>query len=57
MKRLIAKLEDIMVAVTFAEAGEYDVANLHSGTAVRDPNSHEGRMETLGKTITESAGK
>ena len=26
MKKLIKKLEDIMVAVTFAEAGEYDEA-------------------------------
>jgi hypothetical protein len=26
MKRLLRKFEDIMVAVTFAEAGEYDEA-------------------------------
>ena len=26
MKRLLKKFEDIMVAVTFAEAGEYDEA-------------------------------
>jgi hypothetical protein len=26
MKKLMKKLEDIMVAVTFAEAGEYDEA-------------------------------
>jgi hypothetical protein len=33
MKRLMKKLEDIMVAITFAEAGEYDVAaeNMENG--------------------------
>lgn len=31
MKKLIKKLEDIMVAVTFAEAGEYDEARKYSG--------------------------
>ncbi len=27
MKKLIKRLEDIMVAITFAEAGEFDQAN------------------------------
>jgi hypothetical protein len=31
MKRLIKKLEDIMVAITFAEAGEFDQANRELG--------------------------
>ncbi len=31
MKRLIKKLEDIMVAITFAEAGEFDQANKELG--------------------------
>lgn len=32
MKKLIKKLEDIMVAITFAEAGEYDEAVRQAGT-------------------------
>ena len=31
MKTLIKKLEDIMVAITFAEAGEFDQANRELG--------------------------
>ena len=31
MKKLLKKLEDIMVAVTFAEAGEYDEASRQLG--------------------------
>jgi hypothetical protein len=53
MNKLIAKLEDIMVAVTFAESGEYDEATRISGTAVRSREA----QEHLGKTVLESAGK
>jgi hypothetical protein len=34
MKTLIKKLEDIMVAITFAEAGEFDQANRELGNNV-----------------------
>ncbi len=33
MKKLMKKLEDIMVAVTFAEVGEYDEASRQAGAA------------------------
>ena len=34
MKRLLKKFEDIMVAVTFAEAGEYDEARKIVGETI-----------------------
>ena len=42
MKKLMKKLEDIMVAITFAEAGEYDEA---------DASQEDGAQEETGKTI------
>jgi hypothetical protein len=36
MKKLVKKLEDIMVAITFAEAGEFDQANRELGNRVVD---------------------
>lgn len=58
MKKLIKKLEDIMVAVTFAEAGEYDEASRQSG---HTPSSqHEDLYkpsEGFKKTVLERAGK
>jgi hypothetical protein len=54
MKKLIAKLEDIMVAVTFAEAGEYDEAKKISGTAESERPAHDA---PLGGTVMENAGK
>ncbi len=41
MKKLIKKLEDIMVAVTFAEAGEYDEAIRKSSTQEESAQSLE----------------
>lgn len=36
MKKLMKKLEDIMVAITFAEAGEFDQANRELGNNTAD---------------------
>jgi predicted metallo-beta-lactamase superfamily hydrolase len=44
MKKLMAKLEDIMVAITFAESGEYEEAIKQSRTA---PDGQEGSSESL----------
>jgi len=42
MKTLIKKLEDIMVAITFAEAGEFDQANWELGNhAVNNEDANE----------------
>jgi hypothetical protein len=45
MKKLLKKLEDIMVAVTFAEAGEYDEASRLSG-------DERPAQEDLGKPLS-----
>lgn len=42
MVKLIKKIEDIMVAITFAEAGEFDEANRIAGNEMaRDEKSAE----------------
>ncbi len=55
MKKLIKKLEDLMVAVTFAEAGEYDEANKQSGN-VREEEMQQP-AEGVKKTALENARK
>ncbi len=55
MKKLMKKLEDIMVAVTFAEAGEYDEANRLAGNS-----THEKSVKAstdFEKTAIENARK
>lgn len=55
MKRLMKKIEDIMVAVTFAEAGEYDEANRQSGSALDE--EREDMVAGLKKTALENTGR
>ena len=52
MKKLIKKLEDIMVAVTFAEAGEYDEASRLPGGAedLQDLSMQDFKKPALGST-------
>lgn len=57
MKKLIKKLEDIMVAVTFAEAGEFDEANRLAGVATTGGEETGAVPEGLKRTALESAGK
>ncbi|MCL5023335.1 MAG: hypothetical protein M1497_08230 [Nitrospirae bacterium] len=45
MKRLLQKFEDIMVAVTFAEAGEYDFSRKMSPDTGSDEQEPEPEAE------------
>ena len=49
MKRLLKKFEDMMVAVTFAEAGEYDEARKIAGEAMDET------LEKIAEEATETA--
>ncbi len=55
MRKLMKKLEDIMVAVTFAEAGEYDEACKHSGEGQLP--SQENAQQDYKKTALENAAE
>jgi hypothetical protein len=45
MKRLLKKFEDIMVAVTFAEAGEYEMAKKMSEEVVNEDEALPAQEE------------
>ena len=58
MKKLMKKLEDIMVAVTFAESGEYDEASRQAGDSLSHGLEDKGRpLQEFKKTALESTGK
>lgn len=44
MKKLVKKMEELMVAVTFAEAGEYDEANRQAGNTLQDAAEPQGAV-------------
>jgi len=56
MKKLMKKLEDLMVAVTFAEAGEYDEAS-RLGEAAPSREDLGGTLQGLKKAPLDSPGK
>ena len=53
MKKLIKKLEDLMVAVTFAESGEYDATSRKDGSQEELLHS----LDAFKKTALENARK
>jgi hypothetical protein len=57
MKKLLAKLEDIMVAVTFAESGEYEEAIKYSGAARADQEGVSESPMVLKHAVAESSRK
>jgi hypothetical protein len=58
MNKLIKELEDIMVAITFAEAGEYDEARKRSEKTASIEQEGFGRpLQEFKKTALESTGK
>jgi hypothetical protein len=57
MNKLIKKLEDLMVAITFAEAGEYDEAIRLSGENLNAPEELEEPLKGLAKGVLENAHK
>lgn len=53
MQKLIKKLEDLMVAITFAEAGEYDEARRQDGGTLPE-NGSDASLEPFKKDALES---
>ena len=52
MNKLLKRIEDLMVAVTFAEAAEYDEAQRIAGVADEEQNGSEMTRDLHGKMLT-----
>jgi hypothetical protein len=53
MKKLVKKMEELMVAVTFAEAGEYDEAKTMNGST----GAQDGAVEELSNPVLKTSVK
>jgi hypothetical protein len=57
MNKVIKQLEDIMVAITFAEAGEYDEARRRSANTSLEQEDVSRSLHEVKKIALESTGK
>ncbi len=53
MKKLVKRIEELMVAVTFAEAGEYDEAK----TMNRSTEAQDASVEECSSPVLKTAAK
>ncbi len=53
MKKLVKRIEELMVAVTFAEAGEYDEAKTMNGTT----EAQDGPFQECSNPVLKTAVK
>jgi len=57
MNKVIKQLEDIMVAITFAEAGEYDEVHKQSESASAEQEDLNRHLQEVKKIALETTGK
>ena len=49
MEKLMKMVEDVMVAITFAEAGEFDEANRIAGNGVTQEEKISAQVPAIGR--------